>query len=291
MLLLTGSVLLTACETTDVISSAPKTERPTTGPFPEWGDGPALSRPKQEIYPALHNGEIWLSGGFVAKDGKIIGPTNETVILNPLTGVWRDGPGIINPRHHPHLQSHEGRLYALAGYEATAADAMWTMQKSGWRLDEDGWNDMPDLPACAAEAVTASLAGGLHIAGGRTPKGSTNRTWDDQTDTGQHFVLTGDEWASAAPLPTPRNSATAEVIGDLWHVVGGRTVGGGNSTAHEAYDALSDRWLSLAPLPQGQGGLASGVIDGMLYAFGGEYFEGAGGVYTNTWFYDSQSDA
>ena len=277
-----GGVLVAGCTKTGLRNPA--------GPV-RWSEGPSLPRPKQEIYPALHDGEIWLSGGFVAKNGRTIGPTNETVILDPVAGIWREGPGIPNPRHHPHLQSHDGKLYVFGGFEPSSAEAMWVMQAGGWQLDADGWNVMPDAPALVGEAVTTSLTDGLHIAGGRTPLGTPNAVWTDHVDTGHHFVFDGSSWSEAAPLPTPRNSATAEVIGDLWHIVAGRTVRGGNSTAHEAYSLAEDRWYTLAPMPQGQGGLASGVIDGGLYAFGGEFFDNGGGVYPQTWVYDPATDA
>ena len=256
-----------------------------------WREGPSLPAPKQEIYPALHNGEIWLTGGFIAREGRIVGPTNETLILDPRSGVWREGPGIPAPRHHPQLQSHNGKLHVLGGFQAISAEGMWQMQTGGWRLDEDGWNRLPDLPEPLGEAVTASLPDGLHFAGGRTPVADANSAWTDHADTGLHFVLTGDAWESAAPLPTPRNSSTAEVIDGRWHVVGGRTVSGGNTAAHEAYIASEDRWVRLAPMPQAQAGLASGVIDGKLYAFGGEWFGDGGGVYPQCWVYDPQADS
>ncbi|MAI90857.1 kelch repeat-containing protein [Ponticaulis sp.] len=282
MMWLTGGALLSACTTPSGIASF--------GPV-HWVGGPSLGRPKQEIYPALHNGEIWLTGGFVAENGRIIGPTNETVILNPETGEWRQGPGIPTPRHHPQLQSHNGKLYALGGFQAISAEGMWQMQIGGWRLDEDGWNIIPEIPARIGEAVTASLSTGLHIAGGRTPIDDDNSVWEDHADTGHHFVLSGGSWERAAPLPTPRNSATGEVLNGNWHVVAGRTVEGGNSAAHEMYIPSEDRWEVLAPLPQAQGGLASGVIDGKLYAFGGEYFDNGGGVYPNCWVYDPARDS
>ena len=213
------------------------------------------------------------------------------MIYNPDSDSWREGPGIPTPRHHPHLQSHDGKLYAIGGFEAVAADAQWEMQKSGWRLDEDGWNVLPDAPSPIGEAVTASLPTGLHVVGGRTPGGSSNRIWTDQQDVGHHFIWTGKSWQTAAPLPNPRNSATAEVIDGLLHVVGGRTVAGGNSTAHDVYSPDADRWFMRRPMPQGQGGLASGVINGKLYAFGGEYFDNGGGVYPNTWVYDPEADS
>lgn len=259
-------------------------------PADKWVPGPSLPLAVQEIYPTLHNGEIWQSGGFVAENGRITGPTDRTFIMNLDDKAWRDGPSLPVARHHPHLQSHDGFLYALAGFETTGSEAVWVMRKTGWMLVDDGWEAAPELPAPMGEAVTASLSTGLHICGGRTPNGVANAAWTDHGDTGQHHVLDRGKWETAAPLPTPRNSATAEVYEGRMHVIGGRFVGGGNSTAHEVYDPALDRWETAAPLPQGQGGLASGVLPGEIYAFGGEFFEGEGGVYSETWVYSPYND-
>jgi hypothetical protein len=91
-------------------------------------------------------------------------------------------------------------------------------------------------------------------------------------------------------LPTARNSAASVVIGDNWHIVGGRTVSGGNTPAHDVYDANEDRWRPAAPMPQGQGGLAAAALGGKLYAFGGEYFDNGGGVYPESWAYEPTTD-
>lgn len=287
LLIMMGGAGVAACTAKTGVSSGGTS---MLTPERSWTSAASMSRPKQEIYPGLHLGEIWLTGGFVSKDGKIIGPTNETVIYNPVSDSWRDGPGIPEPRHHPHLQSHRGKLYAIGGFQAASAEDGWVMQKGGWRLDEDGWNIIPDAPDFIGEAVTASMMSGLHVVGGRKPKAGANGKWSDHADTGHHFVLDGESWETAAPLPTPRNSATAEVIDGYLHVVGGRTVGGGNSDLHEVYNPELDRWSVRAPMPQGQGGLASGVIDGKLYAFGGEYFADGGGVYPQTWVYNPKRD-
>ena len=289
MLLMMGGAGLAACA--GIEPDAKRAVDVTTDIGPVWSTGAEMSRPKQEIYPGLHLGEIWLTGGFVSKDGSIIGPTNETVIYNAVENAWREGAGIPEPRHHPHLQSHRGKLYAIGGFQAASAADGWMMQKGGWRLDDDGWNIIPDAPDFIGEAVTASMMSGLHVVGGRKPKGSANGKWSDHADTGHHFILNGESWETAAPLPTPRNSATAEVIDGYLHVVGGRTVSGGNSDAHEVYNPELDRWSVRAPMPQGQGGLASGVIDGKLYAFGGEFFnDDGGGVYPDSWVYDPKRD-
>ena len=255
-----------------------------------WVSGPSLRRPVQEIYPAVHAGEIWLAGGVVAENGRVIGPTSETWVFSLQQNFWRPGPAIPMPRHHPHLQSHNGALFCIGGFEVRGAEALWVMQRGGWTLGPDGWNALPEAPASIGEAVTASISDGLHVCGGRQPKGDVNRDTDDHADVGSHYVLIGDVWESAAPLPTPRNSATAEVINGDWHVVAGRTVSDGNSTAHEVYDPREDRWRRAAPLPQGRSGLASGVLGGRLYAFGGESLIGERDVYGECWIYDAASD-
>ncbi|MEM6467883.1 MAG: hypothetical protein AAF679_15475, partial [Pseudomonadota bacterium] len=188
-------------------------------------------------------------------------------------------------------------MVAFAGFESLSEQAVWVMQSSGWALPStiaaearptgseiigatpaaDLWLPFPTLPRPAGEAVTAVISNTLHLAGGRRPVGAANASWQDHTDTGEHFVLSGlgDTWNMAAPMPTARNSAAAALISENWHVVGGRTVAGGNTPAHEVYDTREDRWRTAAPMPQGQGGLAAASVGGKLYAFGGEFFQPA----------------
>ena len=167
------------------------------------------------------------------------------------------------------------------------------MQPGIWVFEGDAWGDGPSLPQPNGESVTAVIGEQLHVCGGRLPTGDVIRSWTDHTDIADHFVLTdlSGTWASAAPLPTARNSASAAVLDGNWHIAGGRTVAGGNTPAHEVYDANEDRWRSAAPLPQGQGGLAAASGGNKLYAFGGEYFNEGGGVYAEAWAYDAAADA
>lgn len=139
------------------------------------------------------------------------------------------------------------------------------------------------------------LVGGtglLHLAGGRSPAGTANANWQDQADQTHHFVLDapGDTWRAAAPCLTARNSAAGAVIDGKLHIVGGRSVAGGNTAAHEVYDPAGDRWRTAAPMPQAQGGLAAAELGGKLYAFGGEFFDNGGGVYAEAWAYDPATD-
>lgn len=255
-----------------------------------WRDGPSLPFPVQEIYPCLHKGRIHLAGGFIARDGQIIGPTAEHHAFNPRTGYWELSTPLPTARHHPQLISYKGQLYCIGGFQSGEA-GIWQMRGGVWRLEDTGeWRDAPALPAPNGESVTAVADRHLFVIGGRLPKAERNRDWDDHTDVATNWVFNGARWTDAAPMPTPRNSAAGGVIDGYIHIVGGRTVGGGNNAAHEVYDPASDRWERRAPLPKAQGGLAAAVVGDRLFAFGGEYFNNGGGVYPDAWEYDALTD-
>lgn len=258
-----------------------------------WRNGPPLPYAAQEIYPTLHQGRIHLAGGFIAEGDSITGATDRHIALNPGSGIWSEEVALPVARHHPNLISFSDRLLAIGGFEAQSSEAVWVMQAGVWMLDGKTWTGGPVLPQPNGESVVAVIGDRLHVCGGRKPAGASNATWNDHTDTGDHFVLSSLDgpWKTAAPLPTARNSAASAMIGEAWHVVGGRTVTGGNTPAHEVYDAAEDRWRSAAPMPQGQGGLAAASVGGRLYAFGGEYFGNGGGVYPEAWVYAPSRDA
>lgn len=298
---------LTACaapQTTDVDA-----DTAAEIPLSAWRTGAPLLLPVQEIYPTVFNGRIHLAGGFVAKNGTISGPTAAHQIYDPALDAWYQGLPLPTPRHHPQLVPFDGSLLALAGFETVSAEAIWIMQAGGWSVSADiaaheakpeaappmdAWKALPELPRPAGEAVTAVINAQLHLAGGRRPAGEANAGWQNHTDTAEHFVLSDLDgtWDTAAPIPTARNSAAAAMIGSDWHVVGGRTVAGGNTGAHEVYDAGEDRWRAAAPMPQGQGGLAAASVGDKLYAFGGEFFQPSpGGVYAESWVYSANEDS
>ena len=278
--------LLFAC------SGRPSAGAETAETVSGWRPGPALPEAVQEIYPTLHNGMIHLAGGFVSDGETISGATDRHVGLDLNLGAWSEFPPLPTARHHPNLISFKDHLLAVGGFEVQSAEAVWVMQPGVWKFDGQQWSDAPALPQPNGESVMGVVNGALRVCGGRNPTNASNASWNDHADIADHFVLTDLEstWERAAPLPTARNSAAAAVIGSDWHVVGGRTVSGGNTPAHEVYDANEDRWRTAAPMPQGQGGLAAAAVGGRLYAFGGEFFNDGGGVYPEAWMYDPSQD-
>lgn len=265
---------------------------PGTGRTASWRERASMPYRVQEIYPAWHGGLIYVAGGLSPDvDASLQNISARVVTYDPATDAWSDAPALPEPRHHGYLVAEGGELYLFGGFVA-AQGGRWSASRDVLRLDVDRWHLAGTMPGPQSETVAIAWRGRVHLAGGRQPLDQRNADWQDQGDTGLHQVFDPDngQWQRAAPLPTPRNSAAGVLLDDLWHVVGGRTVRGGNLAVHEAYDFASDSWRELAPMPQAAGGIAAAVLDGRIYVFGGEYFGATSGVYAEVWTYDPQRD-
>jgi hypothetical protein len=262
-----------------------------------WEGRPPLPFAVQEIYPAVLDGQIHVAGGFLlggGAGGRGLGPTARHVAYNPATGSAAELGALPQPRHHPHLVAHGGRLYALGGFGAEPG-AVWRMSDETlvYEPAAGSWTALAAAPGPHGEVVAASLGERIHLVGGRAPRGEANGQYGDHGDVDRHWVFdpAAGVWETAAPARTARNSAAGAVIDGRLFVVGGRRVGEGNVTPTEVYDPAEDRWRAAAPMPQGQGGLAAAVLDGALYAFGGEQLGEPRVVYPEVWRYDPAADA
>jgi N-acetylneuraminic acid mutarotase len=250
----------------------------------------------QEIYPALHEGRIWVAGGLSpdVEGGGGIGLSDRVVVYDPDTDAWTDGPSLPEPRHHPYLVSTEEGLFAFGGFVA-AEGGIWSGSADILRLDEAAgrWERVAELLHPQSETVAAVLGGVVYLATGRTPAGDANAEWDDQADLArvQRFDPATLEVSAGPEAPTARNSAAGAVLDGKLYVVGGRRVGGGNRAEAEVFDPATGRWEGLAPMPEAQGGIAAAALDGRLYVFGGEFFGPDGsGVHERSWVYDPAAD-
>ncbi|WP_224491353.1 Kelch repeat-containing protein [Robertkochia flava] len=258
-----------------------------------WQKRASLPYRVQEIYCAVLQGKIHMAGGFIFTPGEAQ-VSNGHLSYNPETDLWDTLTPLPEPRHHLQLAAHDGKLYGLGGFISKGAHATWVMQQQTWIFNQANnlWEQGANAPIAHGETVAASLQDRIHVVGGRTPKGTSNATWNDHIDTARHLVYLpdSDRWENAAPAPTARNSAAGAVIDNRLYITGGRTVSGGNANTLEVYDPREDRWHTATPMPQAQGGLAAAAVGGKLYAFGGEFFDNGGGVYPQCWIYDPERD-
>lgn len=269
----------------------------------------------QEIYPTAFwrtdpsaslkpkpTGVLVNAGGLTNAPGSAHNVSDRVTIFDPLADAWSEGPRLPEPRHHVALVQHNGFLYAIGGFRRDERGG-WQMRTNLWRVESLAalqWTALTSLPIPQAETVAASVGGCLHVVGGRAPAGSRNREWTDHIDADLHWAYDSgaDRWEPRRPIPSPRNSAAGAIAGGLLFVIGGRTVGDGNSAVTEVYEPVSDRWQKLSPMPaplrqsapRGQGGLAAAVWQGKIYAMGGEWFGATSGVYADVWEFDPRED-
>lgn len=239
---------------------------------PIWRRAPEAPYATQEIYPALHNGGIWIAGGFSPQAPGFV--TDRVIVFDLTTQTWRDGPRLPTPSHHVHLASAGGALWAIGGF-IPRPRAVWTCTTRVLKLEGDAWVEGPALPRPIGEAVPVVHLNRIHLIGGRSPAGSANADWDDQADVADHFVLDprASHWERAEPLPMARNSAGGASDGNVIHVVSGRTVAHGQTSAHHIYDPRTGRWSEGHAFPEPRGGVAAAFWNGQIVAGGGEIFE------------------
>lgn len=268
-------------------------QTPPTGTWEKRADAPYRV---QEIYPAFHKGQLYLAGGFSPDvEATTQQISDRLYIYDPVNDIWKQGPSLPEPRHHPYLVSSGEKLFSFGGFVA-GNGGRWSASTDVLMLDEDNdrWVKVADLLHPQSETVAGLIDGRIYLASGRKPGGERNADWNDQVDIDQVQVFDPETYAvSAGPAaPSARNSAAGAVIDGKLYVVGGRVVGEGNVTANEVFDPATQSWETLTPMPNAQGGIAAAALDGKLYVFGGEFFgPGGSGVYEESWVYDPATDA
>lgn len=242
---------------------------PNTPGDAAWREGAALPYAVQEIYAALHLGEIWIAGGFSPASG---GATERVIALNLESNQWRDAPALPTPSHHVQLASIDGELYAIGGFIGGATRNSWICTPRVLRLEGESWQESAPLPSPVGEAVSFVHGGRIHLIGGRSPRTQANATWNDHVDVSTHFIFTpgAAEWSVGAPLPTARNSSAGVGFADQLHVISGRTVSGGETGAYDIYTPATDSWRQGPPFPDPRGGLGAALWRDRIVAGGGE---------------------
>lgn len=257
---------------------------------PVWRSAAPLPVRTQELYPAVHQGRLWVAGGIASNGSSLFFPES-TWSYDPAQNTWRDEAPMPEPRHHAAMVSTGEQLFVVGGFSATQG-AVWGMLDSILVKSDNGWVRHASMPKPQAEGVLAHHADGIvHLATGQSRKGAANRSRSDHTEVRDHWrwdTNTG-AWENAAPVPTPRNSATGGWVGDSLIITGGRTASG-NLDVTEIYDASEDRWRTGAPMPRPQAGTAGAVIDDSLIVFGGEIFTPESAVFPNVWRYRPYED-
>lgn len=279
--------------------SAPSSAQQDTppAPSPRWlrvADAPLA---RQEIYPAVLDGRIYVAGGVLSEAP---GFTARFDAYDAATDTWKTLAPLPEGRHHIGLAASDGKIYGIGGF--SGAIPHWRAHATVFVYDpkRDRWTPGPALPQPRAEGVTAAVGGRIYFIGGRVPASPDAAHISQHADTsiGEVLDVRSGQWKRIPDAPTARNSAAAAVIDNKIYVVGGRQMvaqpNGGqrpvNVATLEVYDPATERWETRAPMPLAQGGLAAAAHGGKLVAFGGEQFVPERKVFGEAWVYDPASD-
>ncbi|WP_017318410.1 Kelch repeat-containing protein [Mastigocladopsis repens] len=265
--------------------------------LPYWTKAAPPTIARQELYPEVLNGKIYVVGG-------ILNPATEFSdhfeSYDPVKDTWTVLRPLPEARHHITLSAVNGLLYGIGGFTGGFPD--WRAQPTMFVYNpaSNTWTKGTDLQVARAEGVSAVVNHKIYLIGGRVRATEDARLFNDHIDSVRNEVFdpTTRRWSVRANAPTPRNSAASAVIDEKIYVVGGRqffknadgTTRQVNVPNLEAYDPKLDRWETRSPMPQAQGGLAATSLNGKLYVFGGEQWVPEQKVFAESWVYDPKTD-
>lgn len=267
------------------------------GATPRWTTAAPPTLARQEIYPEVLDGRIYVAGGLLTPN---TGYSAHFEAYEPGADRWQRLATLPEARHHIALAAAGGLIHAVGGFSGGFPN--WRAQATTHVYDPatDRWREGVPLPYASAEGVFAGIGGRLYLVGGRVREHEAARHFNEHADTalGLAFDPARGRWSQIAPAPTARNSAAAAVIEGRLFVVGGRqalkqadgSLRQVNLAQLEVYDPATDRWTTRAPMPLAQGGLAAAAHGGRLYVFGGEQWVPERKVFAEAWAYDPARD-
>lgn len=170
------------------------------------------------------------------------------------------------------LYMYGGAMGTAHSYDnTTQGDTLWklNLKKPG------GWENLSQGPRLQGLAMV-SHDGKLYRVGGFTAKNEVGEDHDlwSQTSFASYDPKSG-EWTDLSPLPEPRSSHDAAVIGDTLYVVGGWNMQGPDNTMWHttawSCDLSSEQkeWKELPHPPFKRRALSLAAHNGQLYCVGG----------------------
>ncbi len=124
------------------------------------------------------------------------------------------------------------------------------------------WLYSPLLAQAVADPSTVTDGSMIHVVGGLSQEGPSNRHWQ--------FDPTTQRWQALPLLPVPRSDAAAAIIGNMLYVAGGYNMwyGGALSYTH-SYNLTTQQWITASALITPVSGAAGVVVNDELIVLGG----------------------
>ncbi|HBP88452.1 MAG TPA: galactose oxidase [Nitrospiraceae bacterium] len=204
-------------------------------------------------------GKLYVIGGYKQSGFSVWHPVATVYAYDPATDTWAARAPMPTPRGALAVTGHEGKLFAIGGYDRKANSAGVEVYDPA----NNTWSTVAPLPTPRDHLAAATIAGKIYAIGGRL-----NGDYGRNLSVVEIYDPASDQWSGVADLPTARSGITASVLGNRIYVFGGE---GSDGTFHEneAYDPADDAWQVMAPMPTARHGLGSAVMDGRIYVISG----------------------
>jgi hypothetical protein len=153
-----------------------------------------------EVAAAAHEDRVWVVGGLDAQG--ISSP--RTLVYDPGTDAWSEGPRLLGGVHHAALVSDGTTLFLLGGY---LGDRFDTPTDEVWRLDDGATSWVRDAPLPEPRGAGAAAWDGrdrILFAGGVGPGGVSDVVFASDPAAG---------WVELARLDVAREHLAATSLG------------------------------------------------------------------------------
>jgi N-acetylneuraminic acid mutarotase len=204
-------------------------------------------------------GRLYVIGGYKRSGLSVWGPVATVYAYDPATDSWTEGAAMPTARGALSVTVHDGKLYAIGGYEGRANSAAVEV----YDPLKNTWSVRAPLPTPRDHLAAATAAGKVYAIGGRL-KGDYHRN----LSVTEVYDPNADTWSRGPDLPTARSGITAAEAGGRVYVFGGEGADG-TFRENEAYDPARDAWQQMAPMPTARHGLGSAVADGRIHVISG----------------------
>ncbi len=204
-------------------------------------------------------GKLYVIGGYKQSGLSVWQPVATVYAYDPATDTWAGRAPMPTPRGALSVTEHDGKLYAIGGYDRKANSAAVEV----YDPERNTWAERAPLPTPRDHLAAATVSGKVYAIGGRL-----NGDYGRNLSVTEVYDPVTDRWSRAADLPTARSGITASEVGGRVYVFGGEG-GEGTFRENEAYDPAHDAWQAMAPMPTGRHGLGSAVVHGRIHVISG----------------------
>jgi len=205
-------------------------------------------------------GRLYVIGGYSKSGLSVWNPVATVYAYDPTTDSWTERASMPTARGALSVTEHDGKLYALGGYDRKANNA----QVEVYDPLHNVWTTAAPMPTPRDHLGAATIAGKIYAIGGRL-----DGDYSRNLAVTERYDPVNDRWTRVADLPTARSGITAAVIEGKIYVMGGEGAAG-TFKENEVYDPVHNVWRRLAPpMPTARHGLGSAVVQGRIYVISG----------------------